>query len=38
VTVASTAGAGDALLGGVLAALALGVPLTRASRRPSPTA
>jgi len=33
VTVASTAGAGDALLGGVLTALALGVPLTRASRR-----
>jgi sugar/nucleoside kinase (ribokinase family) len=34
VEVASTAGAGDCLLGGILAAMAAGIPLPRARRRP----
>ena len=35
VEVASTAGAGDCLLGGILAALAAGIPLPHARRRPA---
>jgi sugar/nucleoside kinase (ribokinase family) len=35
VEVASTAGAGDCLLGGILAAMAAGIPLTHPRRRPA---